>query len=96
MDDGVLQIIPKLDRSKVIPTFQSGNSFVLDLVSPESESLADDTDFDYYHSALGHLRKANVNQTLYEAGYLILDRPPPFSYNTCALSILKYKDPNLV
>jgi hypothetical protein len=62
IDDGVLQVVRKLDRSVVINTFQSGNDFVLDLVSSESASLADNTDYDFWHPALGHLFKPNVNQ----------------------------------
>jgi hypothetical protein len=54
IDDGVLQVIRKLDRSVVINAFQSGNDFVLDLVPTESASLADDTDYDFWHAALGH------------------------------------------
>jgi hypothetical protein len=47
IDDGVLSVVRKLDRSVVINTFQSGNDFVLDLVPSESGSLADDTDYDF-------------------------------------------------
>jgi hypothetical protein len=54
IDDGVFQIIRKLDRSVVINTFQSGNDFVLDLVPSESASLADDTDYEFWHATLGH------------------------------------------
>jgi hypothetical protein len=62
IDDGVLQVVRKLNRSVVINTFQSGNDFVLDLVPNESASLADETDYDFWHAALGHPFKANVNR----------------------------------
>jgi hypothetical protein len=68
IDDGVLQVVRKLYRSVVINTFQSGNDFALDLVPTESASLADDTDYDVWHAALGHLFKANLNRKLYEDG----------------------------
>jgi hypothetical protein len=71
--DGVLQIVRKLDRSVVINTVQSGNDFVLDLVPSESVSLADNTDYDFWHAALGPPFKANVNRKLYEDGYIIPD-----------------------
>jgi hypothetical protein len=45
-DDGVLQVVPKLDRSVVINTFQSGHDFVHDYVLSESASLADDMDYE--------------------------------------------------
>jgi hypothetical protein len=66
IDDCILQVVRKLDRSVVINTFQSGNDFVLDLVPSESASLADDTDYDVWHATLGHPFKANVNRKLYE------------------------------
>jgi hypothetical protein len=47
IDDGVLQVVRKLDRSVAINAFQSGNDFVLDLEPNESASLADDTDNDF-------------------------------------------------
>jgi hypothetical protein len=64
IDDGVLQVVRKLDRSVVINTFQSGNEFVLDHVPSETSSLADDTDYVFWHAALGHPFKANVNRKL--------------------------------
>jgi hypothetical protein len=91
IDDGVLQVVRNLDRSVVIYTFQSGNDFVLDLVPSESASLADDTDYDFWHAALDHPFKATVNRKLYEDGYLIPDCPPNFTSNPCALSISNYK-----
>jgi hypothetical protein len=96
IDDGVLQVVRKLDRSVVINTFQSGNDFVLDLVPSESASLADDTDYDFWHAALGHPFKANVNRKLYEDGYLIPDCPSNFTCNPCALSKSKHKVPKPV
>jgi hypothetical protein len=91
IDDGVLQVVRELDRSVVINTFQSGNDFVLDLVLSESGSLTDDTDYDFWHAALGHLFKANVNRKLDEDGYLIPDCPSNFTCNLCALSKSKHK-----
>jgi hypothetical protein len=96
IDDGVLQVIRKLDRSVVINTFQSGNDFVLDLVTTESASLADDTDYDFWHAALGHPFKANMNLKLYEDGYLIPDCLSNFTYNPCALSKSKHNIPSPV
>jgi hypothetical protein len=96
IDDGVLQVVRKLDRSVVINTFQSGNDFVLDLVPSESASLANDTDYDFWHAALGHPFKANVNRKLYEDGYLIPDCPSNFTCNPCALSKSKHKVPKPV
>jgi hypothetical protein len=69
IDDGVLQVFRKLDRSVVINTFQSGNDFGLDLAPSESGSLADDTNYDFWSAALGHRIKANMNRKLYEVGY---------------------------
>jgi hypothetical protein len=69
IDDGDLQVVHKLDRCIVINTFQSGNDFVLDLVPSESASVADDTDYDFWHATLGHPFKVTVNRKLYEDGY---------------------------
>jgi hypothetical protein len=93
IDDGVLQVVRKLDRSVVINTFQSGYDFVLDLVRSESGSLADDMDYDFWHAALGHPFKAKLNRKLYEDGYLIPDCPSNFTCNPCALSKSKHKVP---
>jgi hypothetical protein len=68
IDDGVLKVVRKLHRSVVINTFQFGNNFVLDLVASESASRAEDTDYDFWHPALGHPFKANVNRKLSEHG----------------------------
>jgi hypothetical protein len=81
IDDGVLKVVRKLDRSVVRNTFQSGNDLFLDLVPSESASLADDTDYDFWHAALGHPFKANVNRKLYEDEYLIPDCPSNLTYN---------------
>jgi hypothetical protein len=54
INDGILQVIRKIDRPVVINTFQSGNDFVLDLVPNESASLADEADYDVWHAPLGH------------------------------------------
>jgi hypothetical protein len=96
IDDGVLQVVRKLDRSVVINTFQSGNDFVLDLVPSESASLADDPDYDFWHAALGYSFKANVNRKLYNDGYLIPDCLSNFPCNPCALSKSKQKVPKPV
>jgi hypothetical protein len=93
---GALQGVRKLDRSVVIITFQCGNDFVLDLVPSESASFADDTDYDFWHAALGHPFKANVNRKLYEDAYLIPDCPSTFTCNPCNLSKSKHKVPNPV
>jgi hypothetical protein len=61
IDDGVLQVVRKLDRSVVINTFQSCNNCVLDLVTTESPSLADDMDYEFWLAALGPLFKGNIN-----------------------------------
>jgi hypothetical protein len=90
-NDGVLQVVRKLDRSVIINTFQSGNDVVLDLVPSESASLADDMDYDFWYAALGYPFKADVNRKLYEDGYLIPDCPSTFTYNPCALSKSKHK-----
>jgi hypothetical protein len=47
IDDGILKVIHKLDRSVVIKTFQSDNDFVFDLLPSESASLADDKHSDF-------------------------------------------------
>jgi hypothetical protein len=86
IDDGVLQVVCKLDRSLEINTHQSGNDFVLDLVLTESASLADDTDFDFRHAVMGSPFKANVNRILYKDGYLISDCPSNFTCTPCDLS----------
>jgi hypothetical protein len=91
IDDGVLQVVHKLDRTIVINTVQSGNDFVLDLVLTKSASLADDTDDDFWHATLGHLFKANINRKLYEDRYLILDYSSNFNYHLCTLSKSKHK-----
>jgi transposase InsO family protein len=96
IDDGVLQVVSMLDRSVVINTFQSDYNFVLDLGPNESASLADDTDYDFWHAALGHPFKANVNGKLYEDGYLLLNCPSNFTSNPCALSKSKHKVPKPV
>jgi hypothetical protein len=96
IDDGVLQVVRKFDRSVVINTFQSANDFVLDLVPSESASLADDMDYDFWLAALGHPFKAKVNRTLYEDKNLIADCLSTFTCNPCALSKSKYKVPKPV
>jgi transposase InsO family protein len=96
IEDGVLQVVRKLDRSVVINTFQSGNNFVVDLVASKSASLANDTDYDFWQAALGHPFKANVNRKLYEDGYLIRDCPSNFNCNPCALSKSNHKVPKPV
>jgi hypothetical protein len=45
IDEHILQVVRKLDRSVVINTLQSGHDFILDLVPIESASLDDDTDY---------------------------------------------------
>jgi hypothetical protein len=85
-----------LDRSVVINTFESGNDFVLYLVPSESASLADDTNYDVWHAALGHPFKANVNRKLYEDGYLIPNCRSNFTCNPYTLSKSKHKVPQPV
>jgi hypothetical protein len=93
IDDGVLQGVHNFDRSVVINTLQSSNDFVLDLVPIKSTSLADDTDYDFWHATLGHPFKANLNRKLYEDGYLIPNCPSNITCNPCALSKSKHKVP---
>jgi hypothetical protein len=93
IDDGVLQVVRKLDRSVVINTFQSGNDFVLDLLPSESASPASEPGYDFWHAALGHPSKGNLNSKLYEDGYLIPPAPSDFTCNPCALSKSKHKVP---
>jgi hypothetical protein len=68
INDRVLQVVHKSDRSVGINTFQSGNDVVVDLISSESASRADNTDDEFWHSALRHLFKASSNRDLYEDG----------------------------
>jgi hypothetical protein len=96
IDDRFLQVVGEIDRSVVINSLQSGNDFVLDLLLSESASLADDTDYEFWDAALGHLFKANVNRELYEDGYFIQDCPSNFTCNLCALSKSKHKVPKPV
>jgi hypothetical protein len=60
IDDGVLQIIYKIDRYVVINTFQLCNAFVLDLVKSKSTSIANNTDYDIWYPVLGLPFKAKV------------------------------------
>jgi hypothetical protein len=60
IDDHILHLICKMDRPAVINTFQSRNNFVFDLLPSESGSLADDTDYEFWDTTLGHLFKANL------------------------------------
>jgi hypothetical protein len=69
IDDGDLQVNRKIDRSVVINNFQSSNDFGLGLLLSESSSLTDDTDFEFWHAALGYEFTAQVNQKLYEDKY---------------------------
>jgi hypothetical protein len=96
IDDGVLQVVPKIDRSVVINTFQSINDFALDLVQSESASPANDIDHECWHATLGHLFKPNVNQKLYEDGYVIPYCSSTFTCNPCALSKSQHKVPKPV
>jgi hypothetical protein len=66
INNSVQQVVQILARSVIINTFQSGKGFVLNLVLSECASLADDTDYDLWHAALGCPIKANVNRKLYE------------------------------
>jgi hypothetical protein len=52
IDDGGLQVIPKVGRSIEINSFESCNNYVLDLEPKESVSLADDTDYDLQNSTM--------------------------------------------
>jgi hypothetical protein len=58
----ISQVVPKLDSSAVSNPFQSKNNFVLDLVPSKSASLANDTNYDFWHTFLIHLFNANVNR----------------------------------
>jgi hypothetical protein len=94
IDDGVLQVICKLDRSVVIDTFQSGNDFVFDFVPSESALLANDTDYDIWHAILGHPFKVTVNRKLSKDDYLIPDCNSNYTCNVCALAKSQHKVPN--
>jgi hypothetical protein len=96
MNDGVLQVVHQIDRSLGINTFQSSNDFVLDLVRSESASLADDTDYDFRYTAVGHPFKANMNRKLYNDEYLIPHCPSNFNCYPCALSKFNHKVPKPV
>jgi hypothetical protein len=93
INDSVLQIIRKLVRSLVINTFQSGNDFVLDLVSSECPSLANDMGYEFWHPALDQPIKANLNRKLYEDGYLIRDCLSNFTCIPSTLSTSKHNVP---
>jgi transposase InsO family protein len=69
---------------------------VLDLVPSESASFAHDTDYDLWHSALGHSFKTTVNWNLPKDGYLIPDYLSNFTCNLCALSKSKHQVPKPV
>jgi hypothetical protein len=69
---------------------------VLDLLSSESDSLADDTDYEFWHAAMGYPFNANVNRKHYENEYLILDCLYNLTFNLSTLSKSKNKDPNPV
>jgi hypothetical protein len=56
-----------------------------------SWSLADDTDYEYMHPALGHPCKANIIRKLYEDGYWIRDCRSNFIYNLYILSKSMHK-----
>jgi hypothetical protein len=86
IDDGIFQVVHKIDRSVEINTFHSGNDFVLDLVLIESAALANDTDFDFGHAGLGLPFQANMNQKLHADSFLILDCPSIFTWTPGALS----------
>jgi hypothetical protein len=91
IDDGMSQIVRKLDRSLIINTFQSSNNVILHLSQSESTSLTSDTDYYLWDATLDHLCKVNVNRKRYEDGYLIPDCLSTFTYNTCTLSKSKHK-----
>jgi hypothetical protein len=69
---------------------------VLDLVPSESASLVDDTVYDFWHATLGHPFKANVNQKLYDDGYLIPDDLFNLTCNPCDLSKSTHSAPKPV
>jgi hypothetical protein len=73
INDGLLKVVRKFDRSVVINTYQSSNDFVLNLIRSESALLAEDTDYELWNLALGHPFKAIMNRILYEDEYLIPD-----------------------
>jgi hypothetical protein len=79
--DGVLLRVYKVYRSVIINNVQSGNNFVLALVPNESVLLADEIDYDFWHTALGYPFKINMNWTLYKDQYLIPDYLSTFTYN---------------
>jgi hypothetical protein len=96
INDGVLQVVHPIDRSVVINPFQLSKDFGIYLVPSESALLADGMDYDFWHMALGHPFKGNMNRKLSKYGYSIHDGPFNFTYNPCGLSKSKHKVPKLV
>jgi hypothetical protein len=92
INNGILQVVPKLDRSVVINTFECCNNINLDLVPSESPSLVDDIDYDFWNAALVHPFKANMNWKLYKDAYLI---PNSLSTLTCPMCTLAKSQPNV-
>jgi hypothetical protein len=90
---GGLQVILKLNRSVVINTFQSANDFDLDIVQSEFASFADDTDYEFWYAAFGHIFKIHVHRNLDKDRSLIPDYPSNFNYNPSALSKFNHQVP---
>jgi hypothetical protein len=60
INDGILHVVCKIDRSAVITALQFCNDCVLDLIQTGSGYLADDIDYDFWYAALGDLFKETV------------------------------------
>jgi hypothetical protein len=60
--------VSKIVRSVEINTFQSSPDFVLDIIPSDSSSLADNSNYDFWHVPVGHPCKAIVNLKLNENG----------------------------
>jgi hypothetical protein len=84
INDGILQVGSKLDRSIVRIASLSGNDCILDLIPGESASLADDTAYSFLNATLDHPFQTNVIWKLYKMDTLswIVLLPLPV---TCAL-----------
>jgi hypothetical protein len=93
--DSILQDVHKFYSLVVIHPVQSGEYFVLNLITTHAASHLDDPDYYFCHATLVHPFKENVNQELFRYGTLILDYPSTFTFSMCTLSKPRYKLSNL-
>jgi hypothetical protein len=96
INDGVLQIVRKIERFGVKITSQFFNYFILDLVPSDSASPALDVHYKFWHTALCDPFQANMSQKLSHNGYLILDHWATFTCNLCDRSKSKHQVSNPV